>query len=535
VSDSPAASAETRTPSSVFAPALAAACAMAAFMAGVHWGTNAVGGSDSHCYVGQARMFVEGHLALPSPLRFPANWPHAAATFVPSGFAAGPVADSAVPLCPAGLSLVMAGFMAAGGTGAWFWVVPVFGAIAVWASYRLGTIVHRWVGVAAAALVLCSPTFLYQLFQPMSDVPATALWAAALAAACRPGLQPGRLSGLQSGRQAAWTGLLTGLAVMMRPNLAPLAAVPAWLVCNIGNADRAWPRRGLAFVMGLLPGVIAVAAMQTAIYGSPVQSGYGPLGQLFRLEYVGTNVRQFAGWLNDTHSPAVLLVLIAPFLVLPRRVSWALLGFVVATCGMYLAYRPFDNWSYTRFLLPALPAVAVLTLAVVWSAAAFIKPRAAALAAFTVAAISLGGLWVHAARTHEVFRVASLERKYVELGHYAATRLPRNAVVLAAQSTGAVRHYASLPTLSWDAIDPAWLERVAGSLRSHGLEPYLAVESFEADAFRSHFRASTSLGELDWPPRASFNRAISLHRLDDRAAYLAGATIPSEQIISRTK
>jgi hypothetical protein len=508
------------------APALAAAFALATFLAGAHWGTNAVGGSDSHCYVGQARMLLDGRLGLASPLPFEADWPRAAETFVPSGFAVGPDARTAVPLCPAGLSLVMAGFMALGGNGAWFWVLPVLGALTVWASYRLGAVINPWVGVAAAALVLCSPTFLYQLFQPMSDVPATALWATAMALAVRPSTSTSPRI-----RQPMWTGLVAGLAVMMRPNLAPLAVFPALLVSVPGDSGVSPWRRFVGFAVGILPGVVAVAALQAAIYGSPVLSGYGALGQLFRVEYVMTNVRQFAGWLNETHSPVLLLVLLAPAVLRPRRTSWVLLGFVLATCALYVAYRPFDNWSYTRFLLPALPVAAVLIVAVLYSIAASVPSRAGAAVLFVVAAMSLGAWWLHQARRHEVFRVVSLERKYVELGQYAATRLPRNAVVLAAQSTGAIRHYASLPTLSWDAIDPAWLERVAETLRARGFEPYLTVESFEADRFRSLFRASTSLGELDWPPRATFGRVISMYHLDDRARYLRGEHIPTEIVV----
>ena len=53
---------------------LAAIAVVATFAAGVRWGTFAVGGSDSHCYAGQARMFTEGRISLPPPLSERVGW-----------------------------------------------------------------------------------------------------------------------------------------------------------------------------------------------------------------------------------------------------------------------------------------------------------------------------------------------------------------------------------------------------------------------------------------------------------------------------
>ena len=91
-----------------------------------------------------------------------------------------------MPLCPAGLSLLMAAAVALGGERALFLVVPLLGALAVWCAFLIGRRLGGPVaGAASAVLLACSPTFLYQLVQPMSDVPAAALWLAALALALR--------------------------------------------------------------------------------------------------------------------------------------------------------------------------------------------------------------------------------------------------------------------------------------------------------------------------------------------------------------
>ena len=283
----------------------------------IRWGAFAIGGSDSHCYAGQARMFVEGRVSLAPPLALPVPWPNAAATFAPSGFAPGPdPAGGSVPLCAAGLAVAMAAAMRIAGDAAIFAVVPLMGLLAVWSTWLLGRrVAGPLVGAASAALVACSPIFLYQLVQPMSDVPAAALWTAAIATALGP---PGaKRPGIGRGLAA---GLITGAAIMMRPNLAPLAIIPMLL---------AWPSRtaAIAAAGGAVPGIVAVALLQAAIYGSPLRSGYGDLGQLFSLGYVKTNIVNYPAWLAYAHTPVLALGVLAPFVAPRRGVAWALLAF----------------------------------------------------------------------------------------------------------------------------------------------------------------------------------------------------------------
>jgi hypothetical protein len=507
---------------------IAALAALATFAGGVRWGTNAVGGSDSHCYVGQARMLASGHLSIPPPVALPVPWPNAVATFVPSGFT--PAMDGSpnpVPLCPAGLSLLMAGAVAVGGEGAWFWVVPLLGALAVWSTYLLGQhMANRQVGAAAAVLLGCSPIFLFQLFQPMSDVPATALWTASLATALA-GVRR-RTGGPASRRPspsvaiALVSGLLASAAVVVRPNLAPLALIPVLM---------AWPswRAAGVTLAGIVPGVSAVAILQSAIYGSALQSGYGAFAQIFRISHIEANLQRYPAWLAEAHTPVLLLGLAAPFFVRHARRAWLLVAFAVATLVAYLPYVPFDDWSYSRFLLPALPAVIVLTTIVIQ--AVTVRLRGGLRGAVFVLLITvMGGWWLHRAVELSAFRLQTLERKYIAIGQYAA-RLPANAIVIGAQATGAVRYYAQRPTLAWDAIDPAWLDRVIAELVSRGYEPYLAVESFEAETYKSRFRADSAFGRLDWPPHAVIGRGINVYAPGDRARYLAGAHIPTERII----
>ena len=157
------------------APWIAAIAAAAAIFVGVVWGTHAAGGSDWYCYIGQAEEFAAGRAILIEPLAREVALPRPDLVFAPVGFVPSP-RGGAVPMCPPGLSLVMAPAWLAGGETALHAVVPCFGALAVWCAFVLGRRVQNATAGAAAAVLLCaSPVFLYQIVQPMSDVPAAAL------------------------------------------------------------------------------------------------------------------------------------------------------------------------------------------------------------------------------------------------------------------------------------------------------------------------------------------------------------------------
>ena len=489
----------------------------AVVVTGLRWGTFAVGGSDSYCYVHQAERWASLRLQVSEPLALEAPWPDAAVTFAPAGHVPSQTVPGAlVPICPSGLSIAMAPMLALGGPRAMFLVVPLFGALLVWAAFTCGSRFGSRVGLASAVLVACSPPFLYQLMQPMSDVPAAALWMLAVAAVT--GTKP---------RAPVVAGLATAAAILMRPNLVPMA-IPIGLFILL-RPERSWHERlqgAVRYAAAAAPGAIAVAFIQRAFYGSALQSGY-PLGALFSAAYIAPNATRYVSWMTQAHTAAWLLALAAP-LLLPGPLTALFISLFLVNVASYLPFAVFNDWQYLRYLLPTIPLLLVLTVAVIDAVCRRIRP-AIAPAAVAMATVVLALLFVREARDGETFRLQRLEGRFERAGSYVGRRLPPNAIVITSWQSGSVRFYGHRPTLVWDGLDPAWLDRAIDFVRARGLEPYLLFESWEEPIFRTRF-AGSPIGALDWPPMAEVAPQVRIYRPDDRQRYADGTLPPTEYV-----
>lgn len=484
---------------------------------GLHWGTFVAGGSDSYCYLHQAQRWASGRLQVPEPLALEAPWPDAPLTFAPAGHRPSPTVPGAiVPICPAGLSMVMAGFVTIGGLGAAFLVVPLFGALFIWATFVAGARFGPRIGLASSLVAACSPVFLYQLVQPMSDVPAAALWMLAVVAVT--GTRP---------NAPALGGLAAGAAILVRPNLLPLAIPLTMFV--LWRPERAWRDRlhgAATFAVCAAPGCAAAAMIQRAFYGSALGSGYGSLEALFAIEHVAPNTARYISWLSQTLTPAWVLAAAAP-LLLPGALTRLFLALFVVNLACYLPYVVFDDWSYLRFLLPTIPLLAILVIASV-DAACRQRAPVTARPLVTIVAVVLAVLWVREARERQAFRLHALEARYERAGTFVDRRLPRNAMVITRWESGSVRFYSGRRTLVWDVLDPAWLDRAIDYLRTRGFEPFLLFETWEEPLFRQRFAARSVVGRLDWPPAAEVASQVRVYRPDDRDRYLRGIQEPTE-------
>ncbi len=491
------------------------------------WRTGAVGGSDSACYALMAKAYAAGRLQPESPLALVAPWPDPTRVAAPGGFLPSAMRPgAAVPVCAPGYGLIAAPLAALFGVGIVHMLPAVSAAALAWTAFLLGRRLHSsWAGVAAALLVASHPVVLFQAVQPMNDIVTGAIWTGVAAAmlAARPGA----------------TGLLLGLGLLVRPNLA-LAAIVAVLglgvvVARTAGARQSRARRALAAMMvatlAAVPGVAAVLVLNQSLYGSPFQSGYGDLGVLFAWSHVGQNLAHYGWTWLTTSTPLVLAALAAPWVLAPARrtEAWLVVAFAVALSVVYLAYRPFAEWWYVRFLLPAV----VLSLVLAAAAAAALAERAGRLAGALVMAglVAAASVWMlRSPEAGDAFGLARLEARFPLTSKVVSARLPPSSVLVTSWQSGAVRFDPGHEVVMWDALDPAWLDRAIAWLDAGGRAPAIVLEFWEQEPFRARF-AGQAYGALDWPPRYDVDRRVQIFVPADRARYLRGESTVTERVV----
>jgi 4-amino-4-deoxy-L-arabinose transferase-like glycosyltransferase len=494
----------------------AAILAVASVSAGFHWGAFVAGGSDSYCYLNQAELFARGSVRDFEPLSEDPTWPGNAWSFVPAGHMPFGQPPALVPICPAGYPMLMAGARLIAGRPAMFAVTPLMGGLAIILVFLLGRhLAGPAAGLLAALFAAASPTFLFQLFQPMNDVTAAALWAAALVLSWR-AARRGALAG-------GAAGLLTAAAVVVRPNLVPLAGVAGLgvLLLERHRTVRSRLLSGVAFAAGVTAGPLVVLAVQNAMYGSPFRSGYGDLDKMFSGSHVLPNLARYLRWSVESHTIAIVLALAAPF-ALRRygsgRAAWWLLAFAAATLACYLPYVVFDAWWYTRFLLPALLPWLALTAAVI-VAGINLLPAAWRFALFVLPAAAAAGLLLQIGAARDVFRIRDLEWRFRSVGEFAAT-MPADAAFITLHHSGSLRFYSGHSTLGWADIEKGKLDDAVAFLRRHNRRPYLLFEGWEEPQFRERF-AGERLGALDWPAMAQID-GVRIYDPDDYDRHRRG-------------
>jgi len=507
---------------------IAALSAIAVAAVGFHYGTYAAGGSDSSCYALMADALAAGTLQPTSDLVTQVPWPDAPRTFTPGGFVVSETRpEASAPVCAPGFSLLLAPLAMAGGPDAIFILTPIAGALLVWLTFLAGRrIAGPLAGAMAAVLLSASPPMLYQVVQPMNDVTTAALWM-------------GTFVALLARR---WTvaGLCCGLALLVRPNLLPLAAIAAVFVIADRRATRVAepipnPKslvpRVSRFLVAVVPFGLVVLWLNGQIYGSPFRTGYGQLGQLFGFAALVVNAPRYLSWLVETHTPFPLLAFAAPFVLPPRerRAAWLAMGLILATCLVYFIYTPFDEWTYLRFLLPAIALMLVLASAVTVRLLEF-APAFGRTAIVAVVTIGIAVFSVRTAGDRLAFNLRFLEQRYRSAGVVVRDRLPANAVVLSVWDSGAVRFHGRKDALTWEGLDPAWLDRTLAWLEEHGRTPFILLESWEEPGFRNRFARYSEIGKLDWPPKYEIDRSVRIYDPKDRSRYDTGERIDTEYL-----
>ena len=133
---------------------------------------------------------------------------------------------------------------------------------------------------------------------------------------------------------------------------------------------------------------------------------------------------------------------------------------------------------------------------------------------------------------HEAHFTWINESRYVRVGDHVRETLPSDAVLIAFQQSGSLRHYTDRPIVRFDTMHAEWLEPAVDHLREIGYTPYFVVEDHERDLFVERFASVTPLGALDWPPRVAFEGPTRVWIFDpqDRARQAAGDAVPTERV-----
>lgn len=472
---------------------------LAVTVVGIAYATTVAGGSDSYGYVSQADLWLGGDLRIDQPWVEEAPWPSARSSFAPLAYRARTDDFTIVPTYAPGLAILMAGAKGLAGQEAMFWVVPLLGGVLVLSTYGVARrVAPPGAAVVAAWLIATCPVMIYMVVMPMSDVAAAALWMAACCVLLRPGVPA-----------AGVAGIAAAMAILVRPNLAFVAAIlavwPLWQAVRSIEGRGAAFSRCVVFGVGTSTGVFAVAAINQHLYGSPIVSGYGDVNPLFAWSHLWPNLVKYSTWLIESQTIAAAAGLVA--LVLPWRRLWPDVEhrrFLVISTGVvgsvwlsYCLYLEFDAWWYLRFMLPAIPFIAIGTATVavgIWRAGGFTTRVVVALGLILVVlaqcrfAVDSGafGFW-------------RSERRYVSVGRLVRAQTAENSVVVSNQHSGSIRYYGGRTTLRFENLGRGSLDEAIAWLSSRGVSSYLVLEEWEIPLFRDRFAGQAALARLETP------------------------------------
>jgi hypothetical protein len=453
----------------------------------------AAGGSDSSGYLNAARLIAKGQafvrVAPLDTLHLDNTW---RVVFVPLGFSDAPTPRDLVPSYPLGYPLheLVLGVLF-GWKRAPFLATPIAALLAIVLTYRVARLLRldrNW-SLAAAALLAIAPSFLFMAVQPMSDVTATLWCTAAIFFALRAVRHP---------RYAALCGVAFAIAVWVRPSNLLLAVA-------IGIAMR-WRWRLLALsIAGAVPFAVALMIVNHALYGSALSTGYGSMGGLMSFSNLATHLPHYAKWLAILETPIVFpgALLVAFDGRVGRWQRALLLIWFGAFFGFYIFYQAYDAWWYTRFLLPAFPALLIAMLLVLRDVSErWHWPKLApALLVAVIAAQSL-----HLDAKYSILQLHEGERIYLYASRWAEKLLPPDALPAAMQLSGSLFYYDNRFSARYDNITAQRFQELRAYAGVAGLHWYAVVFDWEVPLLQKNMPGR-------WT-KIDANRDVLLLRLD---------------------
>jgi hypothetical protein len=443
-----------------------------------HHTSFAAGGSDSSGYVNAARLLATGHTREPirglARLGLSADF---APVFTPLGYTASREPGAMVPSYPPGLPVHMAlASLLAGWSRGPFLVSPVAALACLGLLYALGRELRlpSALALAGCAILAFAPTFVFQALQPMSDVPATAWALAAVVAAYR--------ARAGSSLWAIAAGAAFGIGVLVRPTNA-LVLLPLLVV--LPYRAKSW----LSFAAGGIPFGVFHFLYSAAAFGSPWTTGYqSVLSDGMALANFPARARHYGYWTARLLSPWIPLgwLAVAADHRASRRDRAVLLTWFAAFFLFYSFYAPYEAWWYTRFLLPAFPA---LILGALVAARDFVLPpvsrakrwRIALVGVLVIGALAFELRFVGKQRVHKFYKG---ERIYPQACELAQRRVPANGIVVSMQMSGALHYYTDATYAMWNWLLPERFEQLRASTERRGFRWYGLLVPFETEHVR---------------------------------------------------
>jgi hypothetical protein len=307
------------------------------------------------------------------------------------------------------------------------------------------------------------------------------------------------LCALRSREQWPWAigaGVALGISVLVRP--ANLILAPVVLIA-LRRDWRAWVGCGL----GGLPIAAALLFYNAQAYGNAITTGYGFVGDAFAWANVPHNLAHFALWLPLLVGvPVGLTALALPWLrersgATGSLAPWLLGTWVILFVAFYSTYWfAGETWWYTRFLLPAFPALIVAGLL----ALQHVARRGGRARGIVLALLVVGFVSQHVLQRELLnFSIRDGERRYYRVCAWLNENLPPGAIVASCQLSGAQYYYTAFPLLRWDQLPRDEMEKIVPGLLTAKRPLYAVMFKHEEEsALREHLPGKwTKLHEIE--------------------------------------
>ncbi len=407
------------------------------------------GGCDTWAYLSDSFILRGKDVGLDGsldPARFPA--------LVPLCYEL--IHHGVVSLMPPGFPVLLA---LGGLLHAEFWVSPLLGALSIGFLYE--TVRRRagpWIALSFAAIWATLPIVVWGSTQLMSDMAAATFGLVAFV--------------LADGARERAAGAMLGFSFGIRPTNVLL--LPALLTC-------AWRAGGLRrFCFGFGFALFAWSAFAIGRYGGLFPRGYAGNVHEFSTQHVFHQLAFFGKTTLSMAWPIVLLALVEAYRR-PRR-SAVLLLWSLPFVGLYSLWKyPFQAWWWSRYLLPAYPALFILGAGGVVELSLLV--RRAGLAVTPMRALGVLATLLICGRGTTFDQSQGLLKRGFEKGYADDSRriaeiVPSNSLIGAFNFTGPLRMYARLESFKYD--DPDALELVDWATRENR-PVYAVIEPTELD------------------------------------------------------